>query len=649
MKQAVTITNPPTFDSTEGVETLITREDRIEELTNQSPKVGLLLTAGKRKLLIRIYNLRNEIFEKLFLFDVSHSSNLEDRFRTLIPKSLNRIKKAKNEELAEVVVDLMGPFGILFQFLVENEVGVRLRSDGQKDTVMALSTDMYDLKANLDKRIVEQILQKGSNPLAKWMVKLSDAQKERTFSCDRVPADEKFRNCLVCGNPSINEPTKNEGILQYNANIISDFDKKSKVWIQFTKDREKGKASSTQKAPSYPKDPTDPRKDMKRAPVMGKMRSHIYQCMCLTSKCIMRNSDIGSTCPIKCINPESGQRYEWDDSAGCTCPICKSICSAAYSDSDFGAIATQAGMVKLQEAAGLGKRSQLDETMGIRSLLSGYLGNAAEAAKAQAEQIQRKNMVPPVNSFDPSHLQSIGNVFHETAALNIVKGAGMIPAGIKQKMAETFGTSTIVSLPMAGVPKFDTKSIGRSAKKHSTNNRLLGDGATVTPPVHAGMQSRLQINYQQPQTDEFKDAVSSFALGVAGGARPRPAPQVLQLGSSSDEDGADDDIIVVDKKMKCKEEPPAPKNFDHFSTAWSRMKARNRREMQVKKREVDLTPDELKKRKRAKSIFKSLMKNEQEKNSIIEMIAEPTELQEKYCSQDLVDRYFDCYMSDDEK
>ena len=89
MKQAKNITALPTFDPTEGVRSLISQEDRVVILTNQSHKTGLLLTAGKKKLLSHTFNLQKQICEKSALFDVTYGSNLEEQFKNLTPDSQN--------------------------------------------------------------------------------------------------------------------------------------------------------------------------------------------------------------------------------------------------------------------------------------------------------------------------------------------------------------------------------------------------------------------------------------------------------------------------------------------------------------------------------------------------------------------------------
>ena len=64
MKQTGKITAPPIFNPTEGMKSLITADDRIKELLNESPVNGILLANKKKKLLIRLRNLELDIFEK---------------------------------------------------------------------------------------------------------------------------------------------------------------------------------------------------------------------------------------------------------------------------------------------------------------------------------------------------------------------------------------------------------------------------------------------------------------------------------------------------------------------------------------------------------------------------------------------------------
>ena len=190
MKQASSIVALPSFDPNVGTEIHITKEERKEVLKNQSSKTGILLMDKKKKLLIRVVNLQEDIIKKSSLFDVVYSSNLEDQFKSLTSISINRINKAKNDDLLQMIVDLLDPFSMLFKHLFEqNDVSGKLRrSENSRDSVMTLASDVNDLKTKIDNRIIHEI-QNSTNPLAKWMFKLTDKQKERQFDKDRIPSD----------------------------------------------------------------------------------------------------------------------------------------------------------------------------------------------------------------------------------------------------------------------------------------------------------------------------------------------------------------------------------------------------------------------------------------------------------------------------
>ena len=92
---------------------------------------------------------------------------------------------------------------------------------------------------------------------------------------------------------SINEPFENEENISLNRTLDASYDTKLKVWNKYVAANEKNK-----KTP-FPKDPLHPNKQMRRAPHRSKFKSQLFQCMCSTSKCVTRNSDTCSTCPLK--------------------------------------------------------------------------------------------------------------------------------------------------------------------------------------------------------------------------------------------------------------------------------------------------------------------------------------------------------------
>ena len=63
-----------------------------------------------------------------------------------------------------------------------------------------------------------------------------------------------------------------------------------------------------------------------------------------------------------------------------------------------------------------------------------------------------------------------------------------------------------------------------------------------------------------------------------------------------------------------------------------------------------MTADEIAGRKKAMKIGKSLWRNKEKKEEVFDMIGEDIDIHSgKYQSQELIDRYYECYMSDTEK
>ena len=81
------------------------------------------------------------------------------------------------------------------------------------------------------------------------------------------------------------------------------------------------------------------------------------------------------------------------------------------------------------------------------------------------------------------------------------------------------------------------------------------------------------------------------------------------------------------------------------------MKVVNKKRLLLKRKATELTPDELEGRKKARVIHKSLMKNQNDKEDILDMIADDMDevRNGNFFSQEFVDRYHDIYMDDDEK
>ena len=96
--------------------------------------------------------------------------------------------------------------------------------------------------------------------------------------------------------------------------------------------------SAKEKTKNIPK-PKCPftKKVMLRHPHRAKMMIQTIQCMCSTSSCIMEKSNISSTCPIKCIDCKTGERFHFsgEPHRKCQCHICQCKCMYACSKADI--------------------------------------------------------------------------------------------------------------------------------------------------------------------------------------------------------------------------------------------------------------------------------------------------------------------------
>ncbi|CAB9517888.1 hypothetical protein SEMRO_889_G216550.1 [Seminavis robusta] len=112
--------------------------------------------------------------------------------------------------------------------------------------------------------------------------------------------------CLFCGHEYIDEPASNANNEKKFLAEIRQYEQK-----QQAEDSQNGGAGNNNSKLKKPKMPKP------------------YQlCHCHKFRCVGPSS-LGSTCPIKCINPVTNQRYPIVEGK-CTCPLCKCICQISY-------------------------------------------------------------------------------------------------------------------------------------------------------------------------------------------------------------------------------------------------------------------------------------------------------------------------------
>ena len=134
-----------------------------------------------------------------------------------------------------------------------------------------------------------------------------------------LPSIPALRRCLCCGHDNGDEPNENIARIQrnnqkkaaHNAQIESD----KAAWASGQEVRNARNEVMTEgrKRP-------DP-----------KYETIIIVCHCEEFSCTTGDGPVPTDqCPIRCIDPSTGNRYSMDINGSCTCPICLCECSVAF-------------------------------------------------------------------------------------------------------------------------------------------------------------------------------------------------------------------------------------------------------------------------------------------------------------------------------
>ena len=465
------------------------------KLLLDSSKNAIYKLDEKKRLLQHFITFRKDIVVISRVVDEEGKSNLEEMFDKTIPSKAAFISKGNNSELAKKIIDLHIPSRLLLSHLLQNEkkkldavARLRQKSKEAKQKRDSLTVFIEDFVKKME-RLDELVLLKRQSsqfPNIKFPT-LSTVQRERKYDEKRIPKNSGHCICLFCGHPSINEPIENEAVVEFNTKVDEIYTQKLSVWTSFLSAKEKNENTV------FPKDPFDTTRIMRRAPSKGKYKSAIHQCHCSSSKCLMMNSDIGSTCPIKCVDSDTGVRYATEGiPQQCSCVVCKCECTSAYYVTDIPRIGLEISWAQK-------KQSNIDQH---ENSIQQFVGDMFGSALSTAMAIQReyKNNINAMKSLSAEQKEQMlydcelntKDSFFEAAALNVVKKAnGRTSAIDRNKLASQMGTATFVTLP--GGSKFDTRVIGRPSSQHASNNKLVGPAKKQSTPP--GMQSNLHIKF----------------------------------------------------------------------------------------------------------------------------------------------------------
>ena len=213
----------------------------------------------------------------------------------------------------------------------------------------------------------------------------------------------------MCQHSSINEQPKNESITQHNAKVNENY-KNTNVWLKFEKELTKTKKKDNK--PLFPKDPIQCNGVLKKKLVFGMIKQPVLQCMCATSHCIMRNSNISSKCFTGCMKPGCKNiRCPFPEKGECQCPVCFCKCQFAFHQNDHVLI-----LHTTRNPVPVETKNSMDPSTKIQNFMVLCFLTVFDTASMGIQQHVSDNKT---SSFTKQSARYVQNVFCENAALNI--------------------------------------------------------------------------------------------------------------------------------------------------------------------------------------------------------------------------------------
>jgi hypothetical protein len=197
MKQAEDAVTPTTGVKRK-MDIQITNQDRLNTLL-KSGNDAVFLLPKKKELLLKMYTNSSKIISKASIADSKLHSNLSDSLKLLIPSSKSDVTKAKNEDLANKLVDLNDAMQILYDVLEEEKASniaaiahlrSSTRSSGRdEDIAHSIVKEFVDMMHLVEKTVkADQSIHSSSSSKP-----LTRSQYEKRFNHNCVPLDEALK------------------------------------------------------------------------------------------------------------------------------------------------------------------------------------------------------------------------------------------------------------------------------------------------------------------------------------------------------------------------------------------------------------------------------------------------------------------------
>jgi hypothetical protein len=510
---------------------VITDLDRINILES-GKKNAPTRHAEKKQYLTTLFEARDEILRIAETLDATFVINLRNHLDDLLPKTISGCKK-DNATCSRMLVSLFDPLAIFKMKLQEQHElekqasrTTRGKSASRQPLYLETIDKLLSIKQKVDKIAAEENI--GDLFSRFKPVTLTPTQQSYRFCQARHDILSPLnRQCPYCLHFSVNSLPENDSATMENERELNELNAATKVWNDYKK-RVKAAEGKNQPPPPLPLHPIS-NTVMKQPPKKKQLRIIIEKCMCSNSGCISKN-DVGSSCFIKCINEDTGARYEYDSIEGCTCVVCKCQCPGAWDVEDRAKIAL--GISQVIQSEALSNPDSDAPEGGVKRFLQQSVRAGTLAANAVS-----MNIPPNVRQSDKEEI--IGAAAMEATASAMARTAGSLPLNARLALQANFGQSTVVTLPDGS--RLDTTMLGGGRSNLHTNNNRLSANITTHGQYLRGMKDHQHPSFQSV-TNEFRDAaqgptasesilgpIFNEVIGYGGGendAASLPAPAV---------------------------------------------------------------------------------------------------------------------------
>lgn len=613
-------------------------EDHVEAFTSGRKEYKLMNVEQKRALLTRFLNKKDQLEAAASLLKNSNSTGNEEAIKTFmdqLPKNKTSIKRAYNEHLAQKIILLSYPSKIILDFLRQQAADLlqlQIREYEKKHQRITNRTCSFEpgpipsLPAPSEMEILlEEIvdlmdkIEEMTEKLYREKIKLPEQpgltvkQASRVYDSSRVPQEQCYQICLFCNHCSTNLPTENDTVTRENASVMSMFNLRLDVWAKFEEQKKKNA-----NAP-FPMDPFNPEKEMRQRPSKQGERYPIIQCMCKMSRCANPCNDVGSSCPIKCVNPSNGKRYEpKGPGSDCPCPVCSCPCNQAVFKHLFVETAQ-----KLKEASEYSASSSSQTTKSNtfdKNSANNAIGSAFVMATEEAvtnvidfvkEQTCSSSMRTTKKQKNDMFLQTKERYCEEMARSLAKNGTDQFfDLSQKNHFKTALGSTTTSKLPTGLV--VDTRAIGMNTDQHAKNNRFFYNLTKNEDNKHVfpGMQSNLipcrpgynTLEAPSPLRNGGEDTIVNLV-----------SPRKDTNNDTNDEGNNDVHFLKVTNNNDKKRKLPSPSShsFDNTESktkiAWKLMKKRNAEDMFFNKKEKNMSKKEKKLKERAQKVGRDMI------------------------------------------